>query len=168
MLNKLHPDLKFTIEYSEENLPFLDILLIKTNNHISTDIYFKETDSMQYLNFHSCHPKHTKTSIPYNLARRICTIVSDSNVREIRLSELQAVLRKRNYPEMLISQGIKKAKSTPRNELLIPPIKNDEEVTSYVSTYNPNNTEMFSILKNNLHFLTSNQTMHDALSKIRK
>ena len=113
MLNKLHPDLKFTIEYSEENLSFLDILLIKTNNHISTDIYFKETDSKQYLNFQSCHPKHTKTSIPYNLARRICTIVSDSNVREIRLSELQAALQKRNYPETLISQGIKKATSIP-------------------------------------------------------
>ena len=29
MSNKLHPDLKFTIAYSEENLPFLDILLKK-------------------------------------------------------------------------------------------------------------------------------------------
>ena len=60
-----------------------------------------------------------------------------------------------------ISQDTKKAKSVPRNELLIPPIKKDEEVISYVST---NNTEMFSILKKNLHFLTSDQTMRDALS----
>ena len=29
MLNKIHPDLKFTIEYSEENLSFLDILFIQ-------------------------------------------------------------------------------------------------------------------------------------------
>ena len=60
-----------------------------------------------------------------------------------------------------ISQDTKKAKSIPRNELLILPIKKDEEVISYIST---NNTEMFSILKKNLHFLTSDQTMRDALS----
>ena len=65
---------------------------------------------------------------------------------------------------MFISQGIKKAISIPRNKLLIPPIKNDEEVIPYVSTYNPHNTEMFSIFKNNLHFLTSDQTIRDALS----
>ena len=75
LLNELHSDLKFTIEYSNKRLPGLDVLLIKSSNRISTDIFFKETDSKQYLNFYSCHPKHTKTSIPYNLARRICTIL---------------------------------------------------------------------------------------------
>ena len=93
VLNELHSDLKFTMEYSNERLPFSDILLIKSNNRISTDIFFKETDSKQYLNFYSCHPKHTKTSIPYNLARRICTIVSDQCQREKRLSELRISLQ---------------------------------------------------------------------------
>ena len=99
ILNELHSDLKFTIEYSNERLPFLDVLLIKSNNRISTDIFFKETDSKQYLNFYSCHPKHTKTSIPYNLARRICTIVSDQCQRKKRLSELRISLQKRSYPD---------------------------------------------------------------------
>ena len=45
VLNELHADLKITIEYSNERLPFLDVLLIKSNNRISTDIFFKETDS---------------------------------------------------------------------------------------------------------------------------
>ena len=89
VLNELHSDLKFTMEYSNERLPFLDVLLIKSNNRISTDIFFKETDSKQYLNFYSCHPKHTKTSIPYSLARRIYTVVSDQCQREKCLSELR-------------------------------------------------------------------------------
>ena len=40
----------------------------------------------------------------------------------------------------------------------------------YVSTYNPNNTEMFGILKGNSHNLTNDQTMRKALytSKIIK
>ena len=59
VLNELHSDLKFTMEYSNERLHFLDVLLIKSNNRISTDIFFKETDSKQYLNFYSYENKHT-------------------------------------------------------------------------------------------------------------
>ena len=42
--------------------------------------------------------------------------------------------------------------------------KNEEEVLPYVSTFNPNNTEMFGIFKNNMHILTNDQTMREALS----
>ena len=159
----LHPDLKFTIEYSNERLPFLDVLLIKSNNRISTDIFFKETDSKQYLNFYSCH---LKTSIPYNLARPICTIASDQCQREKRLSELRISLQKRSYPDTVISAGIKKVKSIPRDSLLsiCTHTRNEEEVLPYVSTFNPNNTEMFGIFKNNMHILTNDQTMRETLS----
>ena len=60
LLNNLHTDIKFTIEQSDIQLSFLDILLIKKGKELSTDIYFKITDTKQYLNFHSCHPNHTK------------------------------------------------------------------------------------------------------------
>ena len=137
----------------------MDVLLIKSNNRISTDIFFKETDSKQYLNFYSCHPK---TNIPYNLARRICTIVSDQCQREKRLSELR---KKRSYPDTEISEGIKKAKSIARGLLLstCTHTRNKEEVLPYVSTFNPNNTEMFGIFKN-MYILTNDQTMREALS----
>ena len=51
ILNNLHPDLKLTVEYNDKRLPFLDILLIKSNGQLSTDIFYKETDSKLYLNF---------------------------------------------------------------------------------------------------------------------
>ena len=164
ILNRLNPNLSFTMEKSEEKLPFLDILLLKNNSTILTDIYSKETDSKQYLNFHSCHPKHTKTSIPYNLARRICTIVSDQDTQQRRLSELRTSLQKRNYPDTLITEGFKNATSIPRNLLLTTTEKKTEDILPYVSTYNPNNTEMFGILKGNSHILTNDQTMREALS----
>ena len=125
----------------------------------------KETDSKQYLNFQSCHPKHTKTGFPYNLSRKIWTIVSDPNSRKARLSELRISLRKRNYPDTVISEGIRKLTSGPRNLLLTPSVKKAEEVLTYVSTFNPNNTEMFGILKSNVPILTNAQTMRGALSK---
>ena len=51
----------------------MDVLFFNTNNNISIDIYLKETALKQYLNFLLCYDKHSKKSIPYNLARRFCT-----------------------------------------------------------------------------------------------
>ena len=58
-------------------MSFLDVLVRISNNQISTDIFFKSTDTHQYLNFGSSHPRHVKRSIPYNLAIRIRTIASE-------------------------------------------------------------------------------------------
>ena len=52
IINNLHSDIKFTIEKSEKKqLPFLDVLLVKTGTQLKTDIYFKVTDTKQYLIF---------------------------------------------------------------------------------------------------------------------
>lgn len=62
--------------------------------HIETDIYYKETDGKQYLLFDSWHPRHTKTNIPFCLARRILTIVSDDETITERFRELEKFLTK--------------------------------------------------------------------------
>ena len=49
MLNGLHSDIKFTTECSDKQLPFLDVLVKKEGFKIETDIYYKPTDSKQYL-----------------------------------------------------------------------------------------------------------------------
>ena len=163
ILNNLHPDLKFTIEYDDEKLPFLDILIIKRDTKITTDIYFKPTDTKQYLNYKSSHPKHTKNSIPYNLARRICTIVSDPKQRQQRLTELYQHLQTRNYPKQIIKAGIREASKIPRENLLVEKYKQTEDITPFVSTFNPKNPEMFGILKNNLHILNSDEKMKNVI-----
>ena len=59
-------------------LPFLDTMVINNGVKIQTDIFYKPTYFVkQYLLYTSRHPKHTRNSIPYNLARRLKTIVSD-------------------------------------------------------------------------------------------
>ena len=56
LINNLHESIKFTMEKNEKTLPFLDILIIKEGAKIITDLYCKETDTHQYLDFRSCHP----------------------------------------------------------------------------------------------------------------
>ncbi|XP_060557357.1 uncharacterized protein LOC132717809 [Ruditapes philippinarum] len=122
-INNLHPCIQFTMNKSETSMPFLDVLVMKSGTHITTDIYSKPTDTYNYLNFKSCHPKHTKLNIPFNLASRIITIVRGETLQEKRLSELTTRLKNQNYPDEIITYGISKAK-------LKGPIKTEENITA--------------------------------------
>ncbi|XP_062579660.1 uncharacterized protein LOC134241640 [Saccostrea cucullata] len=147
LLNDLDSNIKFTMESSDMELPFLDVLVIKEDTKLSTDIFYKSTDTHQYLHFGSCHPHHTKTAIPYNLARRLCAIVSDENTRDIRLKELKLYLLKQGYPQNLIDNGILKAKGYERSELLSTNTQeNKTDIIPFVHTHNPRNHNLTSVV----------------------
>ena len=71
----MNPSIQFTMEYSKDAIPFLDILIKRNNNNIWMDIYYKPTDTHRCLPFSSNHPNHCKKNIPFTLALRIFTIV---------------------------------------------------------------------------------------------
>ena len=49
ILNDLHEKIKFTVETSYEKMNFLDIQMTAKNDKIITDIYFKSTDTHNYV-----------------------------------------------------------------------------------------------------------------------
>lgn len=56
-INNIEPSIQFTCEIEQDNqLPFLDILLTKHNETISTSVYRKKSHTDQYLQFSSHHP----------------------------------------------------------------------------------------------------------------
>ena len=147
MLDEMNPNIQFTKDISKEELQFLDVLVKKWNTRITTDIYYKVTDTHQYLHFDSCHPHQTKTSIPYNIVRRICTIVSEKDTRDIRLNELKIYLLKQKYPEQLIDNGIYKAKEHERSDLLLTRgHERNSNITPFVHTHNPRNQNVNCII----------------------
>ena len=89
LFNVLHPSLKFIVDKGknscEQNfdtfvqvLNFLDVSIIfHQNGRSETDLFYKETNSHEYLNHFSYHPEHTKENIPYNLVKRIIVFVFD-------------------------------------------------------------------------------------------
>lgn len=159
LVNNLDPNIKFTLESSDTKLPFLDVLVIKKNWKLLTVIYYKTTDTHQYLHFNSCHPHHTKTAIPYNLARRICTIVSDENTQDISLRELKHYLTNQGYPEGLIDDRIRKARKYDRSELLAS--KHPEktiDIIPFVHTFNPRNMNITPIIHQFNNILINHQS----------
>lgn len=143
-LNNLNTSLKFKCESSGHTVNFLDIkIYIKDDSTIETDIFYKPTDTHQYLNFYSNHPRHTKIAVPYNLSRRICMIVSCEELRDQRLKEMGQFLYQCKYPINLINDSINKATAIDRSTLLnhncnkITQDNNHNKII-HVSTYNPN------------------------------
>ena len=115
-LNAMNTAIQYTKEEAEivqlnnvntQRLNFLDVtLLLNERNEIHTDVYYKTTNSHDYLDFHSSHPYHTKINIPFNLAKRIICFVSESERMEYRLDELRTFLKNCNYPKSVVEKGI--------------------------------------------------------------
>ncbi|XP_062606683.1 uncharacterized protein LOC134268439, partial [Saccostrea cucullata] len=167
VINELHDSINFTSDMNRNSLPFLDILLTKNGEDISTDLFCKETDTHQYLDFRSCHPSHTKRNIPYNMARRICTIVTDSSLRLKRLQELKQHLTRQNYPMNLIEDGINRAKDIPLTQLrnIRHPEENDEKIIPFVITHNPRNHNILNSAKRFFPILEQSENMKNLLDK---
>ena len=85
--------IKFTMQQHNLYLPFLDIMMNKDpeTNNILMGIFYKKIDIWRCVPFNCCHPKQCKNNIPFTLARRICTIEENSEVRKKSLDELLKV-----------------------------------------------------------------------------
>ena len=122
LFNDLHPSLKFTVEKGknscEQNfdtfvqvLSFLDVsVILYQNGPLETDIFYKETNSQDYLNYFSQHPEHTKQNILYNLAKKIIVFVSDEKKVNERLSELKTCVLSCSYPLAITEKAFFNAK----------------------------------------------------------
>ena len=164
ILNGLHSNLKFKIEQSKTEIPFLDIKVILCDGKITTDIYFKPTDAHQYLKFNSCHPRHIKHNIPYSQAIRFCTIIDDEHTKKQRLKEMKWFFLARGYPSQLVDQGINKAKSIPQCELRKTRPKENEDVTAFVTTHNPGNPSLWPLVQTTLDVMKTSKRLEKVLN----
>ena len=110
------------------------------NGRLLTDLYTKPTDKFQYLNFKSCHPYHQKSNLPYALALRLRRICSNTTDFQQHCTTLTHHLRKRGYKLGMIKEGIRKAATRTREDVLKPADVDDTTVDERVifsTTYNP-------------------------------
>ena len=76
-LNSCHVNIKFTIEFEENNvLPFLDVLIKRHNNIFSTSIYRKKTFTGLYTKWDSFTSRKYKVNVIRNLTFRCFRICS--------------------------------------------------------------------------------------------
>ena len=119
--NTLHPSINYIYEKAKvtrdekgnlvQILNFLDVnVILNSKNEISTDVYYKDTNTHDYLPYDSAHPESCKKNVPYNLAKRIIIFVTDPEKVELRLNELRILLKNNKYPDHIISNAFYNAK----------------------------------------------------------
>ena len=99
LLNSMHPAIQYTMEKAKklwiegklvQMLVFLSLLIfLDENGHIWTDVFYKQTNTHDYLHYHSHHPEHIKKNIPHVLAKRIIILTSKEAAMEKNLSDLR-------------------------------------------------------------------------------
>jgi hypothetical protein len=157
MLNSINDKICFTLDQKGNNVTFLDVRVMGIDGLVKTDIFHKVTDTKQYLDFRSNHPRHIKNNIPFNLARRICTIITDPELRQLRLSELKSYLLDCHYPEGIIKEGTKKALLIPLDKLRTSQHVEDQQNTiPFISTFNPNFNDQFEHIQQTVNYLKVN------------
>ena len=167
-MNSMNSQIQYTIEIQQREIPFLDVLVIKNGTSLQTDVYFKQTDTHNYLPFHSCHPRGTKHNIPYNLALRLQMLVSDTKQREVRFQELRTLLIAKGYPENLIANGINQAKQHSRESLLQEKEKSDmQDIVTYSTIHNPNNAQISNIIKDTYRGIQSTTSLQRSFNNRR-
>ena len=107
-LNNFHSYLKFTYETSSCTVNFLDLNVSLRNGAIHTDLHIKPTVSHQYLNYHSSHPLHIKTSTPYSQALRVNRICSSEKDFKMHVSHMEEWFLAKGYPEIVVNNQIDK------------------------------------------------------------
>ena len=112
-MNEKHPTIKFTTEWSQTSINFLDVTVSLIGGKVTTDLYVNPTDSHQYLHSFSCPPHYWKKGILH--LNRIC---SDPNSFDRRYNDLEKWLIERGYSEPEVRKQILRARDFSRDSLL--------------------------------------------------
>ena len=86
------------------------MFLLNSKNEISTDVYYKDTSTQDYLLYDSAHSESGKKNVSYNLARKIIVFITDPEKVKLRLNGLKTWLKNNKYPDHIISNAFYNAK----------------------------------------------------------
>ncbi|KAM7292175.1 uncharacterized protein ISCGN_025420 [Ixodes scapularis] len=105
-------------EPSRAEVNFLDVTVVVVGESLKTKLYRKPTDSLKYLYYNSCHPRHCKTSIPCGQAHRFRRICSDEGEFNAHAAHFRGALIEQNYPPPVVDNAIERARALDRDKLL--------------------------------------------------
>ena len=117
-LNGKHPTIKFTAEWSQTLINFLDVTISLIGGKVTADLYVKPIDGHQYLHSSSCNPYHCEKRILYSQALRFDRICSDPNSFDRRCNDLETWIIERGYSEREIRKQVLRARDFLRDSLL--------------------------------------------------
>ena len=95
-LNTLMPGVvKFTFDFSEQKIQFLDLEISIVDGKLETNLFIKPTNLQLYLDYFSNHPEHCKVGIAYSQAFRVIERCSRPENARYHLENLKNKLKEK-------------------------------------------------------------------------
>ena len=169
-INDLHHRIQFTMEIENNNsIPFLDVLVERSTNCLSTNIYRKPTHTDLYLNFRSNHHPKTKFGIVSSLKTRAHRICDDQEKVNSESDNLQNIFLSLGYPPNRISNILSKVPNTINASVSTSEVISDDKKT-LVLPYIPGLSEKISNSCKHLNVritFSSSNTLRSSLSRVK-
>ncbi|XP_077137512.1 uncharacterized protein LOC143803305 [Ranitomeya variabilis] len=146
-INNIWPELKFSIQHDTHRISFLDTLVYKERDGtLAIDLFTKPTDRNSLLHFTSCHPPSVKNSIPKSQFHRVERIVSDMEIKKVRLTDMEHKFLERGYPRGVLTEARRNLSNTRP--------KDNQKRIPFVSTFHPFSALVQSTIKKHWNILT--------------
>ena len=156
-VSNFHPALQFTHTIADNELSFLDITLRITDDHISTTICYKDTDTHTYLHHQSSHPSHCKKGLPRSQLLRLRRLCSEDSDFLEKGGEMVSFFEQRGYSPARLQNYLQAIRRLDRAGVLNNhnPSNQRSERIPLVLTYHPLNERIKRILLRNFNILSS-------------
>ncbi len=159
-INQMRSNITFEVNKSTSKVNFLDVSIELKNNHLSTTLFSKPTDSHLYLNYSSNHPKHVLKNLPKGQFIRIRRICSETSEYLRNSQVLCEFFIKRGYSEKLVRNVITEVAGLDRKDLLEDRTKEKKDPqTIFVTDWHPVLNTIPSILKRNFHIVENDSEL---------
>ncbi|XP_073166412.1 uncharacterized protein [Lepidochelys kempii] len=116
--NNFHPTINLSLDQSTQEIHFLDTMVLISDGHINTTLYWKPTDCYAYLHVFSFHPDHATRSIVYSQALRYNHICSNPSDRDKHLQDLYQAFLQLQSPPAEVKKQIDRARRCARNYII--------------------------------------------------
>ena len=158
MLNKKHPTIKSTAEWSKTQITFLDVT-----------VYLENGKPKIIINLHSssCHPYRCKKRIPYSQTLHLNRICSDSISFDRRCNDLERWFLERGYKEKEVQKQVLRVTAICRDDLLNRERTLQEKTqVTFNFTYYPIFKDVRKVLKELHLLLTPDQARKRVFSEV--
>ncbi|XP_078063671.1 uncharacterized protein LOC144489689 [Mustelus asterias] len=162
-INKFHPSIRLTMDYSPELVAFLNTRISIKDGHLSTSLYRNPTDNLTMLHFSSFHPKHVKEAIPYGQALCLHRICSDQEDRNRHLQTLKDALIRTGYGARLIDRQFRRATATNRTDHLRRQTWDTADSVPVVVQYFPRAEKLQHLLRSLQHVIDEDEHLAKAI-----
>ena len=167
-LDNCLPSIKFEANISDTTINFLDVKATLKDNAITTSLYTKETDTLSYLDYSSCHPKSCKNGIPYSQFLRLRRICSEDDDFVLQSEKLALSFHRANYPDSVIQASFDKAYNIERESLFQnrPSTNNDpkdDPKLFLITDYHPSYRAVLDIVSGNWDMLDNSSSTRPLL-----